>query len=144
MASKVQTLEERLKEAKQLVAMYRDLIANGESREQVVSEEIATLRDKVAFLRKARMNAPDSLSRALDTQHQLERQKVANRSSGYQGPSRVTLQRKADRADTLKDKLRGMIVQLRAAGLDPEELMREEFRAAGLDPEMLAHGKTSQ
>ncbi len=125
MASKVKTLDESIKEAKQLAAMYKDLIANGKRREQIIADEIATYQERMDFLRKARENAPASLKRALDGVRRLEAQRNANLASGYQGPSKATLQRKSDRVDTLRDRLRNLAAELRASGLDPEALLRK-------------------
>ncbi len=126
MTTKVQTLEESLKESKALAAMYQGLITRGVDREQMISEEIAKLQDTLGFLQRARQDAPASLKRAEESVRQLELQKNANLAVGYSGPSKATLQRKADRVDSLKDKLRDMARKLRAAGLDPEALLRGE------------------
>lgn len=124
-SSPVRTLEESLREANSRVAMYRDLIENGEKRERVIAEEIAALTSKLRFLERARTGAPEALARARALVASLKAQRRANATEGYSGPSRATLARKAERAQTLQERVLAMAAELRAQGLDPVELLRE-------------------
>ena len=129
-SKQVRTLEESIRETKALVSMYRDLIENGETRERALEAEIGCeiekLQGNLRFLRNARVKAPDGLERARVTLARLEVQQRANATQGYSGPSRATLARKADRAESLKAKVLAMAAKLRAQGVDPVALLNQE------------------
>tara|TARA_R110002096_G_C14661938_1_gene728434 strand:- start:27974 stop:28351 length:378 start_codon:yes stop_codon:yes gene_type:complete len=123
MSRVIKTLDESLKEAKSLASMYRDLINNGEAREDALQVEIDALKETKKFLTEARARAADGLERATRSLHRLENQRRSNVSAGYQGPSKAILERTAERETSLKAKVRAAADALRAMGLNPEDFL---------------------
>ena len=126
MAKVVKTLAEAIRDARLTRSMYQDLIRNGARREDEITAEIEALSEKRDAMKRSRMRAPDALVRAEATLRRLELQAAQNQAVGYEGPSKATLQRKADRELNLRLQVAAMAEKLREMGMDPSEVLKME------------------
>ena len=118
-------MDDSLREARQMVAVHADLIANGEARELQIEAEIEQLEGKLHFLRTARASAPEALARAQTQVRTLEHSERCRTADGRRES------RTESRAAALTRKLQEVIGHLKAAQMSDEEI-RECLTASGL------------